>query len=96
MQSMINLHANHGVPLCLSGITNPLALSKEMEDHDRRRKAMMKKQRSLARKGVHANQEFIATQINFILEINVDEDGDLDGIFNDLFLSHLDLTAKAA
>ncbi|XP_058735016.1 uncharacterized protein LOC131606956 [Vicia villosa] len=51
MQFMLNLRVTHGVPLCLSGITNPLALSKEMADHDRRRKAM-RKQRS-----VHANQD---------------------------------------
>ncbi|KAL1361648.1 hypothetical protein HN51_009989 [Arachis hypogaea] len=61
MQSMLNLRAIHGVPLCLSGITNPLSLSREMADHERRRKAM-KKQRSsssMVRESivVHANQE---------------------------------------
>ncbi|XP_019162276.1 PREDICTED: uncharacterized protein LOC109158837 [Ipomoea nil] len=33
-----NLHANFGLPVCLSGI--PLPLPQEMADHDRRRKAM--------------------------------------------------------
>ncbi|CAL0304096.1 unnamed protein product [Lupinus luteus] len=89
MQSMLNLRAIHGVPICLSGITNPLSLSKEIQDHDRRRKDM-RKQRSLAREGVHANQEFIGTQTNFVVEI---KGGDLDDILNDL---SLDFTAKAA
>ncbi|XP_031129003.1 uncharacterized protein LOC116030808 [Ipomoea triloba] len=37
-----NLHANFGLPVCLSGITHPLPLPlpEEMADHDRRRKAM--------------------------------------------------------
>ncbi|KAE9616658.1 hypothetical protein Lal_00034681 [Lupinus albus] len=86
MQSMLNLRANHGIPLCLSGITNPLSLSKEIADHDRRRKDMMRKQRSLAREGVHANQEFIV----------IKKGGDLDDILNDLSLAHLDFTAKTA
>ncbi|XP_057748601.1 uncharacterized protein LOC130967661 [Arachis stenosperma] len=70
MQSMLNLHAINGVPLCLCGITNPLSLSKEMADHERRRKAM-KKQRSsssMARESVvvHANQEqMVGTLWNF-------------------------------
>ncbi|OIW08583.1 hypothetical protein TanjilG_03259 [Lupinus angustifolius] len=86
MQSMLNLRAIHGVPICLSGITNPLSLSlsKEIADHDRRRKDM-RKQRSLAREGVHANQEFIEIK-----------GGDLDDILNDLYLGQLDFTAKAA
>ncbi|QHN98730.1 uncharacterized protein DS421_13g392060 [Arachis hypogaea] len=70
MQSMLNLPAIHGVPLCLSGVTNSLSLSKEMADHERRRKAM-KKQRSsssMARESVvvHANQEkMVGTLWNF-------------------------------
>ncbi|KAK7262355.1 hypothetical protein RJT34_29924 [Clitoria ternatea] len=65
MQSMLNLR---GVPLCLSGITNPLSLSDEMADHDRRRKAMKRQ-----RQGVHAiaTQHIITTERAF-LDINED------------------------
>ncbi|KAJ1424313.1 hypothetical protein SESBI_11759 [Sesbania bispinosa] len=94
MQSMLNLRATHGVPLCLSGITNnPLALSKEMADHDRRRKAMRRRQRSQAREGLHANQENTNTERDSFLE----DEGDLDDILHDLsHAHHLGLTAKAA
>nr|XP_027191845.1 uncharacterized protein LOC101490512 [Cicer arietinum] len=80
MQSMLSLRATHGVPLCLSGITNPLALSKEMADHDRRRKAM-RKQRSL-----HANQQKTKQRNinNDFVEIK-DDDQDLDQILYQLF-----------
>ncbi|XP_027345396.1 uncharacterized protein LOC113857565 [Abrus precatorius] len=89
MQSMLNLRATHGVPLCLSGITNPLLLSKEIKDHERRRKAM-KRQRS----EFHANQEK-GNRTNS-LEIK-EEDGDLDDvILHHLFHTYLPLTAKAA
>ncbi|XP_058199733.1 uncharacterized protein LOC131314853 [Rhododendron vialii] len=47
MQSILNLHSNRGLPLCLSGITHPLSLSKEMADHDRRREALKKKKRGI-------------------------------------------------
>ncbi|CAJ2654365.1 hypothetical protein L195_g033466 [Trifolium pratense] len=89
MQNMLNLRVTHGVPLCLSGITNPLALSKEMEDHDRRRKAM-RKQRS-----VHANQEK-GTQRNND-DFVVDDQEDLNEILHQLSSTYLTgLSAKAA
>ncbi|RDX66406.1 hypothetical protein CR513_54827, partial [Mucuna pruriens] len=56
MQSMLTIRGSHGLPLCLSGIIHPLALCHEMADHDRRRQAM-RKQRSLARQPLHANQD---------------------------------------
>ncbi|TKY67255.1 hypothetical protein E2542_SST10147 [Spatholobus suberectus] len=87
MQAMLNLRATHGVPLCLSGITNPLALSKEMADHDRRRKAMKRQRSANQEKGTHTNLE----------KIMAEEGGDLDDVMlHDLFHCHLDLTAKAA
>ncbi|WJX50278.1 hypothetical protein P8452_36605 [Trifolium repens] len=93
MHNMLNLRVTHGVPLCLSGITNPLALSKEMADHDRRRKAM-RKQRS-----VHANQEK-GTQRNnddFVVEIKGGDQEDLDEILHQLSRTYLTgLSAKAA
>ncbi|KAJ1381709.1 hypothetical protein SESBI_44894 [Sesbania bispinosa] len=97
MQSMLNLRATHGVPLCLSGITNnPLALSKEMADHDRRRKAIRRRQRSQAREGLHANQEK-GTHTNSERDSFVEDEGDLDDILHDLsHAHHLGLTAKAA
>ncbi|KAK7404682.1 hypothetical protein VNO78_05638 [Psophocarpus tetragonolobus] len=87
-QKMQSMRATNGVPLCLSGITNPLSLSlsKEMADHERRRKAI-KRHRSVARKGNHANQH-----------TTVEEYADLDYviILHDLFHTLLDFTAKAA
>ncbi|KAL4326812.1 hypothetical protein S245_042287 [Arachis hypogaea] len=71
-QSMLNLPAIHGVPLCLSRVTNPLSLSKEMADQ--RRRKTMKKQRSsssMARESVvvHANQEqMVGTLWNFEMD----------------------------
>lgn len=61
-----------------------------ISDHDRMRKAMimMRKQRSLRRGGVniniHANQEIMATQINFVEAVKGD-DGDLNDILFDLY-----------
>ncbi|XP_020214147.1 uncharacterized protein LOC109798337 [Cajanus cajan] len=89
MQPMVNLCATHGVPLCVSGITNPLALAKEMEDHERRRKAM-KMQRSVA---MHANANDQLQRRNYEIMFMADLD---DLIIHHLFYTHLHLTAKAA
>ncbi|EEF36028.1 uncharacterized protein LOC8286015 [Ricinus communis] len=95
MQSMINLHGSYGLPLSVSGITHHLTLSKEMVDHDRRREAI-KKQRSQARQGLHANQELaISRNLETVLE-NIQEgevDEDLASFLQDLSLFN---TAKAA
>lgn len=56
MQCLLYLHSSYGLPLCLSGIANPLSFSKEMADHDLRREAM-KRQKSQAREVFGADQE---------------------------------------
>ncbi|CAL5426557.1 unnamed protein product [Camellia sinensis] len=95
MQSILNLHGSSGLPLCLSGITHPLSLSKEMEDHDRRREAM-RKQKGEAREVTHANQEMgiVRSHERDLEESREGEvDGDLAGLLHDLGFS---CTAKAA
>ncbi|KAK4255048.1 hypothetical protein QN277_008100 [Acacia crassicarpa] len=94
MQSMLNLRATHGVPLCLSGINLTLhgSLPQEMADHDRRREIMrLRRHRSLSTQPLHANQE-MGLLTNSLLEI---KHGDLD---DDAILLYLfqSLTAKAA
>ncbi|XP_028775863.1 uncharacterized protein LOC114732689 [Neltuma alba] len=95
MQSMFNLRASYGVPLCLSGITLTLhaSLPQEMADHDRRREIMrLRRRRSLPTHPRHANQE-MALLTNSV-DIKHGEHGDLDdSILLDLFQG---LTAKAA
>ncbi|XP_061354970.1 uncharacterized protein LOC133299514 [Gastrolobium bilobum] len=93
---MLNIRATHGVPLCLSGTLHPLPLSHEMADHDRRRQAMMRRQRSLFIEGIHhANQE-MGSQINFVRDFLVVKGEDLDDILHDLFQINMGLTARAA
>ncbi|KAK9279966.1 hypothetical protein L1049_013650 [Liquidambar formosana] len=98
MQSILNLTGNYGLPLSIPGITCRLTLSKEMADHDRRREAM-KKQRSQAREGLHANQD-MGMQRNYerVLEEMIKEGEIEDGVDDqhDLSNSCLPCTAKAA
>ncbi|XVE59784.1 hypothetical protein DITRI_Ditri05aG0075000 [Diplodiscus trichospermus] len=100
MQSMLNLHATYGLPLCVSGITQHFILSEEMADHDRRREAM-KKQKSRASESLHANQEMgIQEKIERVVEETMEAEVDGDGatVFQDLSCSCLpcSCTAKAA
>ncbi|KAK6926822.1 hypothetical protein RJ641_008541 [Dillenia turbinata] len=100
MVPILTLHANHGPPLCVSGITPRFSLSIEMADHDRRRKAI-KKQRSEARENFHADQGIGVQQhhVRVLEEIREGEiDGDLASVIHDLLLFHpcLACTAKAA
>lgn len=53
MAPILNTQTTTGLPICLSGFTHPVALSKEMADHDSRRQGF-KKLRFGASKDLHA------------------------------------------
>ncbi|GAV62072.1 hypothetical protein CFOL_v3_05596 [Cephalotus follicularis] len=97
MQSMLNLRATYGLPLSVYGITH-LTLSKDVADHERRRR-VIKKQRSQARKGLLENLE-MRIQRNSereLVEIKEDEvEGDLASVLQDFSYGCLACTAKAA
>ncbi|KAL2332058.1 hypothetical protein Fmac_019639 [Flemingia macrophylla] len=86
MQSMFSIRGSHGLPLCLSGIIHPVALSHEIADHDRRRVAMRKQRESM-----HANQE-MGGQINFV---EIKGETDLHDLSHSTH-THLGLIARAA
>ncbi|CDY09210.1 BnaA02g06360D [Brassica napus] len=88
MQST-TLSGNYGFPLCISRIAQQLSISKEMADHDRRRKGMKKKRRSEESMS-HGEEEMVGMRES-------EDARDLIALFQDLvswsFSSH---TAKAA
>ncbi|KAI9195113.1 hypothetical protein LWI28_011826 [Acer negundo] len=88
MQSMLSLHGIYGLPLCVSGITHHLTLSKEMADHDLRREAMKKKKKTQRSEVLHRNLE-MGIQTNFETEqlqqaFLVVDDEDLACLLQDL------------
>ncbi|KAG4972298.1 hypothetical protein AAZX31_13G309800 [Glycine max] len=88
MQSMLTIRATHGLPLCLSGMIHPLALSHEIADHDRRRRTMRKqRQRSLTREGV------VHDAVREIHFVEVKGETDLHDLSH---THHLGLSARAA
>ncbi|CAF2336217.1 uncharacterized protein LOC103845459 [Brassica rapa] len=98
------LSGNYGFPLCISGISRQLSLTKEMADHDKRRKVMKKKRRSEGKGASRrhgAEEEMGVERFHeqlWLQEMRESEDvRDLVALFQDLgswsFSSH---TAKAA
>ncbi|GFZ20486.1 hypothetical protein Acr_28g0011910 [Actinidia rufa] len=95
MQSFLKLPGNSGLPVCLSGITHPLSLSKEMADHDLRREAMKKQKRKIC----HGNHD-LGIARNHERETGEIKDGEIDrdlaGLLNDLIYMIWACPAKAA
>ncbi|KAG2311080.1 hypothetical protein Bca4012_025540 [Brassica carinata] len=99
MQST-TLSGNYGFPLCISGIAQQLSLSKEMADHDKRRKVMKRRRRSEEFRS-HGEEEMVGVERYhelWLREMRESEDvRDLVALLQDLeswdFSSH---TAKAA
>ncbi|KAL0875741.1 hypothetical protein Bca101_025446 [Brassica carinata] len=100
MQST-TLSGNYGFPLCITGITQQFSLSKEMADHDKRRKVLKKRRRSEESRS-HGEEEMVGVErldeLLWLQEMRESDDvRDLIAIFQDLvtwsFSSH---TAKAA
>ncbi|KAF2562269.1 hypothetical protein F2Q70_00014688 [Brassica cretica] len=98
MQST-TLSGNYGFPLCISGIAQQLSLSKEMADHDKRRKVVKRRRRSYESRS-HGEEEMGVERYNelWLQEIRESEEvRDLVALLQDLeswsFSSH---TAKAA
>ncbi|XP_018467544.1 uncharacterized protein LOC108839235 [Raphanus sativus] len=56
------LSGNYGFPLCISGIAQQLSLSKEMADHDKRRKGMKKRRRRSEESRSHGEEEMVGVE----------------------------------
>ncbi|KAK4773661.1 hypothetical protein SAY87_028680 [Trapa incisa] len=95
MQPMLHLNSCNGLPLCISSIPPPLTLSKEMVDHDRRRKAVKKLRSTRARSRSFPGPTFWRddeiTAVLRILNSVVDED-----LVRDPTQSSSSFAAKAA
>ncbi|KAI4340406.1 hypothetical protein MLD38_025245 [Melastoma candidum] len=75
---MQSLSGSCGLPLCISGITRSIPFPKQIADHDRRRKALMRRIRSGSR-GAEANRVSAASSRR-----DAEGGGDLSGLIHDL------------
>ncbi|KAF8050735.1 hypothetical protein N665_1893s0002 [Sinapis alba] len=91
---LTTLSGNYGFPLCISGIAQQLSVSKEMADHDKRRKGMKKRRRS----DESRSQEMGVERELWLQEMRESEDvRELVALFQDLgSWSFSSYTAKAA
>ncbi|KAF9606255.1 hypothetical protein IFM89_024076 [Coptis chinensis] len=88
MLSVLSFHGvNYGLPLCVSGISHPLALSLEMADHDLRRESI-RRHRSQGRERFE--------RIYVLRELKVIKEEEISGDLDDLCTSLMGCTAKAA
>ncbi|KAF2560428.1 hypothetical protein F2Q70_00014691 [Brassica cretica] len=99
MQST-TLSGNYGFPLCIFGIAQQLSISREMADHDKRRKGMKKRRRS-EESSSHGEEEMVGVERFdelWLQEMRESEDvRDLIALFQDLVSwSFSSRTAKAA
>ncbi|KAI3964067.1 hypothetical protein MKX01_022004 [Papaver californicum] len=101
MQSILSIHCSYGLPLCTPGIKHPLALSEEIADHERRRKALKKK--------IRRQRSSLERENNFGADLSVSRSGisveminesrkedlveDLNDFISDCIIGH---AAKAA
>ncbi|ESQ42305.1 hypothetical protein EUTSA_v10015113mg [Eutrema salsugineum] len=93
------LSGNYGFPLCISGIAQKFSVSKEMADHDKRRKGMKKRMRSEGKdeSRSHGEEEMGVERFDELWLRENEDVRDLVALFQDLgFWSVSSHTAKAA